>query len=419
MLSQVPRRYLVAVLAVTATSVLAMITVACILLAVDTDGAARAGFALLAAAGSIVTAASVAGIFLLPRLRRIWIRNRRARRRTLDDLARLRGADGGVAGARAVRGVNDKATQAVALARDLQASVARLETAMKSVPDVARLHRLLDVTSQQTRSLVQREADATRKEVGTSRTEILRVRKEGDAAQRESARRFDRVERVTAEQMRHLYGHVDGLAALYTMLGPAQALPPLLADWAVGADLGAHLVRHVLRERPAAIVELGSGVSTVLLAMAARQAGHGHVTSVEHDQQYALRTEQMLREFGVTEYATVQISPLVPTVVGDETYSWYDLAQMTLPATIDLLIVDGPPGRTGPMARFPAVPQLRDRFARDCVVVLDDARRDDEVRTIDRWLAEYDLKLTGGVRFMTGTAELVPSDATTSEITHD
>lgn len=53
---------------------------------------------------------------------------------------------------------------------------------------------------------------------------------------------------------------------------------------------------------------------------------------------------------------------------------------------IDLLVVDGPPEQTAPLAREPALPRLLPRMATRWTVLLDDADRPDETEIVRRWL---------------------------------
>lgn len=62
----------------------------------------------------------------------------------------------------------------------------------------------------------------------------------------------------------------------------------------------------------------------------------------------------------------------------------YDPSALDMP-TVDLLVIDGPPRRTGDNARYPALPVLGDRFTAGAVAVLDDADRDDERACLERW----------------------------------
>ena len=51
-------------------------------------------------------------------------------------------------------------------------------------------------------------------------------------------------------------------------------------------------------------------------------------------------------------------------------------------------MVDGPPGRTTKLARYPAVPALREKLRPGATVMLDDCHRRDERETLRRWLDE-------------------------------
>jgi hypothetical protein len=59
-----------------------------------------------------------------------------------------------------------------------------------------------------------------------------------------------------------------------------------------------------------------------------------------------------------------------------------------IPARVDMLFVDGPPGATWPLARYPAMPIFRDRLTADAVVYLDDGVRADEREIAARWARE-------------------------------
>ena len=56
---------------------------------------------------------------------------------------------------------------------------------------------------------------------------------------------------------------------------------------------------------------------------------------------------------------------------------------------IDMLLVDGPPGMTGPLARYPALPVFYEYLNNDAVIFLDDGVREDENKIMQRWLQEF------------------------------
>ncbi|MCU0926508.1 MAG: class I SAM-dependent methyltransferase [Hydrogenophaga sp.] len=160
---------------------------------------------------------------------------------------------------------------------------------------------------------------------------------------------------------------------------------PAMRGWAGSPDFLLHVARAVRQRRPRAMLECSSGVSTLVAARCLQLNGQGHVWSLEHDAHYAERTRELLREHGLQDWATVLVAPLTSR---DGEAPWYD--ERALPAElaeVGLLVVDGPPESTAPMARAPALARLRTRLARGAEIYLDDAGRDAERATVAAWLA--------------------------------
>jgi len=157
--------------------------------------------------------------------------------------------------------------------------------------------------------------------------------------------------------------------------------------WEISGELAAYLFFLVRRHRPKLVLELGSGSSTVLFAAAARANGVGRVISIEHDHAHFVRTAQLLEQSDLSAWAELVEAPLVEQRIGTLELQWYDLGALlgTLPEKIGLLFVDGPPGRIQPLSRYPALPILLPHLAPDAVVVVDDGRRDDEIRMVELW----------------------------------
>lgn len=170
-------------------------------------------------------------------------------------------------------------------------------------------------------------------------------------------------------------------------LGLSEGLP-YVRHWSAAPDFLALLVGHLRRARPALIVECGSGLSTLIQAQVCAIEGHGRVASLEHEPDCAAQTRAALARYGLARVATVLDAPLCRYRLDAEDYDWYDLSGLPAQA-IDLLVVDGPPGRLGPLARYPALPLLRGRLAPGCTIFLDDADRPDERAVIARWCEEY------------------------------
>lgn len=207
----------------------------------------------------------------------------------------------------------------------------------------------------------------------------------------------------TAERIDNLYSQLEALLALYHDLEPAASLP-VTRGWAASPDFLRHIHRHAREHHPASIVECSSGTSTVVLARAVQANGTGHVFSLEHEPQYASRTRDELRREGLESFATVIDAPLRSHQLGDETWQWYEID--AVPTTIDMLVVDGPPGSIQFRARYPAIPILRGRITPGAAVFLDDADRQDEKGIVTAWLADAEFERAGSLKAEKGIAWL-------------
>jgi predicted O-methyltransferase YrrM len=186
---------------------------------------------------------------------------------------------------------------------------------------------------------------------------------------------------------------LDAEARAWQIVRPLLGGRPYL-PWTEGAIRPAALVA-VLNEIVFAdrrtIVELGSGVSTVVIGRLLAERG-GTLTSLEHDPHWAAVVGSQLEREHLDEAVELLVSPLEPHHETWDGAPWYAAEQVqSLPAEIDLLLVDGPPGFGDGMAhsRYPALPELADRLAQGAVIALDDANREAELEIIARWSHEH------------------------------
>ena len=92
------------------------------------------------------------------------------------------------------------------------------------------------------------------------------------------------------------------------------------------------------------IVELGSGVSTVVLARLMRERD-GRLTALEHDPDWARVVRSQLKREALTHVARLVDAPLEAHPLGLEGAHWYaEQAVAVLPDREIDLLVDGPPG---------------------------------------------------------------------------
>ncbi len=174
---------------------------------------------------------------------------------------------------------------------------------------------------------------------------------------------------------------------LESALGLDKALP-VTEKWSAAADFLKIISDHCLENRPESIVECSSGSSSLVLAQCCKLNQFGHVCSLENGKEFVNQTRQQLDDFSLSEYCDVIHAPLQNVRLNSEDFQWYDLAELS-EHEIDLLIIDGPPGFIQKLSRYPALPLLGKRLAKDCVVFLDDAARDDEQEMVRRWLKTY------------------------------
>lgn len=172
-------------------------------------------------------------------------------------------------------------------------------------------------------------------------------------------------------------------------------LPLDLGEWAADPILAHNVVRLLTETRPSLVLECGSGSSTVVIARCLRALGRGRVISLEHDPVYARHTTDLLRREGLDDLATVVTAPLTKRETKGQPLRWYGPQyEPLLNRSIEVLLVDGPPGNSGPRARYPAVPLLLPHLAPECWIVLDDGDRQDERAVAHQWRGELGATLS-------------------------
>lgn len=183
-------------------------------------------------------------------------------------------------------------------------------------------------------------------------------------------------------QMDRQWAQIDAMFALQSAIrgGP---IPSASRGWAASPDLLRIICDDVWRNRPRLVVELGSGLSTLVIGLQLKSLGGGRLVSVEHDPAYAAR----VREAGLAELVEILDCPLGPCTVSGSEWRWYQIPDFD-PRSIDLLLVDGPPAATGPLARYPALPMMEPFLAIGARLYLDDSARRDEQEILRLWRAE-------------------------------
>jgi len=163
-------------------------------------------------------------------------------------------------------------------------------------------------------------------------------------------------------------------------------VPPPTADgWTLAPDALRFVTAAVRVLRPRHVLEMGSGLSTRLLAREAAALGNGcAISSVDHDPQYNWDTSRAESAEPASNVA-FHLTPLVVREFGGKLCGAYLIQPDKLATTqpVDLVVVDGPPVNLG--GREATLYQAMDFARPGTVVLLDDSKRPEERAAIRAW----------------------------------
>ncbi len=166
-----------------------------------------------------------------------------------------------------------------------------------------------------------------------------------------------------------LYRQTEAFIQLTQLMEFKSPIPPT-RSWAASPDLLLTITEIVRKHRPRFVVELGSGISTLVTS----KAGARRIVSIDNSEEFGGKTVSLLKEHKVRG-VEVRIASLQPYANGS---TWYDTSKIKDLKKIDLLIIDGPPGSKNPDARYPALAEFKDKLSTSAVIVIDDVHRDGE-----------------------------------------
>ena len=190
--------------------------------------------------------------------------------------------------------------------------------------------------------------------------------------------------------MGNLYRQVESLAAVHSVI-KFSAPPPAFRGWPVSPDLAAIAITQLLlasqesESEDFVVCECGSGASTIVLGTLLKSLGRGRLVAMESDRAWCEETRSNVRLHDLTDRVDVVFAPLVDHEIGGSRFRWYGQDDVRIRSKIQFLLVDGPRWDVGSLARFPAVPVLRNQMAPGCRILLDDTKRTDEREVVRRW----------------------------------
>lgn len=224
--------------------------------------------------------------------------------------------------------------------------------------------------------------------------------------------RLQAIEQVQRNATLTITRQLEAFIQLQTLIGP---IPGQLHGWPISADFALHMLQRLLAEPPELVIEFGSGTSTFLLLQGLAQAypqrsgsaqgarSTPQLLSFEHLPQFHQLTAELIVPCRLRRHAQLLLAPLEPWSDATGSYSTYSQLECITRTAVALrrkrqrplrrvlVIVDGPPGATGPQARYPALPALLRAIPADparplqITLLLDDMIRADEQATAAAW----------------------------------
>lgn len=193
---------------------------------------------------------------------------------------------------------------------------------------------------------------------------------------------------VTGEAWESFYARIESLLALFFTLRPPLPLPSI-RDWSAAPDFLKTIMEMTLQNKPAFIVETGSGVSSIIMGYCLRKLGAGKMITLEHDAAYYALNKNLIASHGLDDVIAIIHAPLKTVTINGAEWLWYDTDCFSIDSPIDMLIVDGPPGNIQKKSRYPVLPLLHKSLSDSVRIIMDDGNREDERSIVAMWLREH------------------------------
>lgn len=191
------------------------------------------------------------------------------------------------------------------------------------------------------------------------------------------------------EELEHQHYKIQAIGEIQNLL-TFRAPIPAMNGWAATPELAVTVLKEIIRNKPNTIVELGSGVTTLINGYGLEKYNpKGKMISIDHDSDYAAITNSEIELHGLENVVELRVAPLKKVNINSTAQTWYDSSAFEFKAKIDLLIVDGPPVKTEKYARYPALPVLHEHLSDSCTIIIHDTKRKQESAIVKNWLNEF------------------------------
>ena len=241
----------------------------------------------------------------------------------------------------------------------------------------------------------QNKTEEIKTNINTVVEKIEENKKEGDFSSTKLldliSKKVGWLDRNTKSELSYIYDRIDSLFSIHHMIDIKSPLP-IMNDWAITSDYGLDLMKMAIAKGKGSIIDVGSGVSTLIFGYVLQKRGAGKVIALEHDKTFYNATKKMIKEHQLEDFVDLYYCPLIEYVINKNKWLWYDFSKVKFPADVSIVNIDGPPGATQPLARYPAVPLLIEYVGTNTTILLDDGAREDETEIAAQWTADFNLK---------------------------
>jgi len=165
-----------------------------------------------------------------------------------------------------------------------------------------------------------------------------------------------------------------------------------LGEWTLDVETIEYLSEQIQTRQPRAILEFGSGVSTIILAQAMADLYPATtfpvVLSIEQDATHVAQTSKQLERYGLARFVKIMHAPLGPQILHHFSTNCYQISDVELQKffgqlRIDFVLIDGPAADYG--ERIGTLPMVQDFLEPGAVVYMDDGLRDSELAIAEWW----------------------------------
>jgi predicted O-methyltransferase YrrM len=216
----------------------------------------------------------------------------------------------------------------------------------------------------------------------------------------------ERIIRDLGNKTEQVYFQLDGLISIYKILENVRYPVPSFRGWAISPDFTRILMKYIFDIKPELVVELGSGVSTIISGYCLKMNGKGKLISLEHEAKYYQDSLTNIKAHGLEDYVELYLAPLKQYILDDATYLWYDLSKVTIDNPVDMMTVDGPPGTIQKESRYPAFPLMVSYLNHNAIILVDDYIREDEKEMVENWMKNTQLVQVNIINTEKGTCVL-------------